>query len=219
MNGRSISCAGPGNCGTAIVITGSGSQISNSLGASGFESAITGGWAVGINCGLYSGTAVTGIRVENDYFSNSITAGIRDCAQVSHNVLDGHGHTWVGIETHGIRSSDFISFNNVTSYYTADIYAVNVGASLSIDHNTVVIQTLPSEGGIFLAQSPKTIVASNYVLGPANMWVAGLINQDNADPVTNFHNNWCDPTTSQCAWCISHDYCVDVLAPVAPWAP
>jgi hypothetical protein len=211
MNGHTIGCSANVDCGDAIVMEAANSHVEN---LDPGEAAIDGRFIDGVDCGLNSGSEVTGIRI-----SNTIV-GIRDCKTVEKNVVTGLGRVYLagnwGVVTNGVTaSSDVISENYIADKYTAVLVYGN--DDVEVSENVVQTSAYTVCGTQLDSSGATASVVDNYYfgVGQAVFGATRKIFCLNATPPTGvtLGGNVCDVDHPDCATCQSSGACFPVIAP------
>jgi hypothetical protein len=211
MDGHTITCDASGGCHNGVQIEGNGSKVYNS--AAPQEAAIKGGFWAGVECNLYPGSEVDGIRIENTLI------GLRNCKIVKNNAIVGLGRTYLtanwGIQTQGVTSgSDLISGN----YFADKNRAILITGTNAVEARDNVIHTTGwSACGVELTTGSQAVLKGNTFLGVGNAGFGTtrkVICVPTPEPTgVTYSGNVCDRDHPDCAACIAAGRCMPFTAP------
>jgi hypothetical protein len=220
MHGFTIQCADGVNCGDAIVMESTGSKVYN--GVSNGEAVITGGFLVGVNCGLYNSSEVIGITVAKT------VVGIKDCKRVLNNVVKTLGRTYLtgnwGIQTSGVTATGDVIEGN---YIEGHLYGIYIaGTTKPTVQDNVIHTTHYGACGVQITNSgSEAKILGNTVLGTGNGGFTGvkkIICLPSPAPTgAEFSGNVCNEDHPDCISCTQTEVggntlCVPFTSPFLP---
>jgi hypothetical protein len=214
MNGHTITCAANVDCTSAVEMNAANSKVIN---LDPGEAEITGGYVYGVNCGLTSGSEVTGIKITNTI------VGAQDCKTVKNNVITGLGRLYIvgnwGVTTNGVSASgDVISQNYIADKYTGVL--VYGDDAVEVSENTIQTTSYGVCGVQLYSAGSTADVLNNIIFGVGQpvFGATPMIFCLNATPPTgaDLAGNQCDVDHPDCDDCQDAEHC---LPPIAPWVP